>query len=180
MTVPPNVVGLCVLLAVTWSSDHFRERTYHICFALTLSLVSLIILATIDVATHKGVGYFAMFLLAAGAYIPSCLVHSWHNNNNLSENARAVTTGILVGIGNLGGILSSATFRVQYAPDYIPMLAATAASAATSLTFVLGFGLWMKKDNHRRDREQGAHIRAEDVDTDLLNDEKDVNWRWFT
>ncbi|KAL1964151.1 hypothetical protein VTN77DRAFT_7239 [Rasamsonia byssochlamydoides] len=181
MTVPPNLVGFCVLLAVTRSSDYFRERTYHICFSLTLSLTSLIILATIDVTAHKGVAYFAMFLLASGAYVPSCLFHSWHNNNNLSENARAVTTGILVGLANLGGIIGSATFRVEYAPKYIPTLAVTAACAATSIIFVLGFGLWMKHDNRRRDREQGVHIRAEDVDTGLLNDyEKDINWRWFT
>ncbi|KAJ9197639.1 hypothetical protein DTO166G4_4023 [Paecilomyces variotii] len=181
MTVPPNLVGFCVLLVVTWSSDHFRERTFHICFALLLSLIALIILSTIDVATHKGVAYFAMFLLASGAYIPSCLVHSWHNNNNLSENARAATTGILVGLGNLGGILSSATFRVEYAPKYIPTLAATAASAAACIILTLGFGLWMKWDNYRKNREQGVQLRAEDVDTHLLEDgEKSPNWRWFT
>ncbi|KAJ9294053.1 hypothetical protein DTO271G3_7181 [Paecilomyces variotii] len=122
-----------------------------------------------------------MFLLASGAYIPSCLVHSWHNNNNLSENARAATTGILVGLGNLGGILSSATFRVEYAPKYIPTLAATAASAAACIILTLGFGLWMKWDNCRKNREQGVRLRAEDVDTHLSEDgEKSPNWRWFT
>jgi putative effector of murein hydrolase LrgA (UPF0299 family) len=129
LTVPPNVVGFCVLLVVTFSSYHFRERTYHICFALTLSIIALVIPATIDVTAHKSVAYFAMFLLASGAYIPSCLVHSWHNNNNLSENARAATTGILVGLSNLGGIISTATFRTEYAPKYIPMLLATAVCA---------------------------------------------------
>ncbi|KAL1979466.1 hypothetical protein VTN96DRAFT_5725 [Rasamsonia emersonii] len=181
MTVPPNLAGFCVLLVVTKSSDYFRERTFHICFALTLSLVSLIILATTDVETNKGVAFFAMFLLASGAYIPSCLYHSWHNNNNISENSRAVTTGILVGLANLGGILGSATFRVEYAPNYIPTLAATAACAATSIMLVLGLGLWMKHDNRRRDREQGVRIRPQDVDTSLLKDhENDVNWRWFS
>lgn len=181
LTVPPNLVGFCVLLGVTYSSDHFRERTYHICFALTLSIISLVILATIDVTAHKGVAYFAMFLLASGAYIPSCLIHSWHNNNNLSENARAVTTGILVGLSNLGGIISTATFRTEYAPKYIPMLVATAVCAGTCFVVVVLWGSWMKYDNRNRDRVQGVHLRPEDVDTDLLTDnEKDVNWRWFT
>jgi hypothetical protein len=115
-TVAPNSVGFVVLLCVTKSSDYFRERTFHIVFSLCLSLIGMIILAAIDVLENKGVAYFACFLMAAGAYIPSCLVHSWHNNNNLEENSRAATTGLLVGLGNLGGIISAATFRVQYAP----------------------------------------------------------------
>ncbi|KAL2008283.1 hypothetical protein VTN00DRAFT_8265 [Thermoascus crustaceus] len=163
MTVPPNLLGFVVLLIVTWSSDHLRERTFHICFALTLSLIATIVLATIDVTQNKGVAYFCMFLLASGAYIPSCLVQSWHNNDNLSENARAATTGIL------------------YAPQYVPTLAATAASAATCIVFTLGFRLWMKTENRRRNKEQGINLKAEDVDTDMLQDgEKSPNWRWFT
>lgn len=105
-----------ILLCVTKSSDYFRERTFHIVFALIVSLVGMVILAAIDPLQSKGVAYFSCFLMAGGAYIPSCLVHSWHNNNNLEENSRAATTGLLVGLGNLGGILAAATFRVEYAP----------------------------------------------------------------
>jgi hypothetical protein len=108
-------------------------------------------------------------------------VHSWHNNNNLSENARAATTGILVGLGNLGGILSTATFRVEYGPKYVPTLAATAASAGTCIIFTLAFGIWMKLDNKKRNREQGVNLKAEDIDSNLLTDgEHSEHWRWFT
>ncbi|KAJ5948480.1 hypothetical protein N7454_001787 [Penicillium verhagenii] len=115
-TVAPNLVGAVVLLCVAKSSDFFRERTIHIVFSLALSLVGMVILAAIDVLDNKGVAYFACFLMAAGAYIPSCLVHAWHNNNNVDENSRAANTGFFVGLGNLAGILSAATFRTQYAP----------------------------------------------------------------
>lgn len=112
------MVGAVVLLAVAKSSDYFRERTFHIVFSLTLSLVGMVVLSTIDVLTNKGVAYFACFLMAAGAYIPSCLVHAWHNNNNVHENSRAANTGFFVGLGNLAGIMSAATFRTEYAPQY--------------------------------------------------------------
>lgn len=115
-TIAPNLVGAVVLLCVAKSSDYFRERTFHIVFSLTLSLIGMVILAAIDVIEHKGVAYFACFLMAAGAYIPSCLVHAWHNNNNVHENSRAANTGFFVGLGNLAGILSAATFRTEYAP----------------------------------------------------------------
>ncbi|KAM5374348.1 hypothetical protein ACJZ2D_006521 [Fusarium nematophilum] len=180
LTVPPNVAGFLILLAVTWSSDRNRERTFHIIGSLTLSLAGLLVLAIIDAQAHVGVAYFACFMLAGGAYIPSCLVHSWHNNNNLSENSRAATTGLLVGLGNLGGILSAATFRTTYAPRYAPTLIATAACNVTCIVFTLGLGLWMRKQNNRKNREQGVSLRAEDVDTNEIRDgEADPRWRFF-
>jgi len=115
-TMAPNSVGFIVLLCIAKSSDYFRERTYHIVLSLVISLVGMIILATIDVLENKGVAYFACFMMASGSYVPSCLVHSWHNNNNMDENSRAANTGFLVGLGNLAGILSAATFRKEYAP----------------------------------------------------------------
>jgi len=180
-TVAPNAVGFVVLLCVAKSSDYFRERTFHIVGSLCLSLVGLIVLATIDVLANKGVAYFACFLLAGGAYIPSCLVHSWHNNNNLNENSRAATTGLLVGLGNLGGILSAATFRTQYAPKYIPTLAATAACNVVCIVTTLGLGVWMKMENQRRDRREGARVRPEEVSTGVLGEgEASKMWRYFT
>lgn len=146
-----------------------------------ISLLGMIVLSSIDVLDNTGVAYFACFLMAAGSYTPSVLVHSWHNNNNLEENSRAATTGFLVGLGNLGGILSAGTFRVEYAPAYTPTLIATSCCNVVCIVFTLGLGLWMKRDNKRRNREQGVVIRAEDVDTDSLADgERSVQWRWFT
>ncbi|KAF1937437.1 MFS general substrate transporter [Clathrospora elynae] len=180
-TVAPNAVGFVVLLLLTYSSDFFRERTFHIVAALCLSLIGLIILATIDVLHNKGVAYFACFLLCAGAYVPSCLVHSWHNNNNLNENARAATTGLMVGLGNFGGIVSAATFRQEFAPTYRPTLYATAACNVTCICFTLWLGGWMKRENRRRDRTQGVRLRAEDVRTCELGDgEGSERWRYFT
>lgn len=180
-TVAPNATGFAVLLLVTYSSDYFRERTFHIVFSLCVSLVGLIILATIDVLHNKGGAYFACFLLASGAYIPSCLVHSWHNNNNLNENSRAATSGLLVGLGNLGGILSAATFRTEYAPKYVPTLAATAACNVTCILTTLWLGVWMKTENRRRNKIGVESVRSEDVHTGELGDgEMSERWRYFT
>lgn len=66
-TVAPNCVGVVVLLCVTRSSDFFKERTFHLVFAMSLTLTGIIILATIDVLHNKTVGYFAMFLMTSGA-----------------------------------------------------------------------------------------------------------------
>ncbi|KAL4930432.1 MFS transporter/fungal specific transcription factor domain-containing protein [Aspergillus undulatus] len=179
-TVAPNLVGAVVLLAVAKSSDIFRERSLHIIFSLIVSLVGMLILASIDVANNKAVSYFACFLLAAGAYIPTCLVHAWHNNNNTNENSRAANTGFFVGLGNLAGILSAATFRTEYAPKYIPTLVATCACNGVCIVATSFMGVWMRVENRRRDRQQGVRIRAGEIETSLLVDgERSPEWRYF-
>ncbi|KAH6999049.1 major facilitator superfamily domain-containing protein [Ilyonectria sp. MPI-CAGE-AT-0026] len=180
-TVAPNAVGFVVLLFVAKSSDHFHERTFHVFGALATSLIGMILLITIDVLKHKEVAYFACFLMASGAYIPSCLVQSWHNNNNLNENSRAATTGLLVGLGNFAGIMSAATFRTEYAPKYIPTLILTCCCNVIAMTFILILGGWMKLENRRRNKAQGVNLRAQDVDTSELPDgEKSPKFRFFT
>jgi hypothetical protein len=180
-TVAPKAVGFVVILAVARSSDYFRERTYHIVLALCISLIGMIILARINVTHHIGITYFACFLMAAGTYTPFVLVHSRDDNNNLEENSRSATTGLLIGLGNIADILSAATFRVEYAPAYRPMLITTSCCNVVCIAFTLGMGIWMKGQNKRRNAEQGVVIRAEDVDTSSLVDgEKSPNWRFFT
>lgn len=180
-TVAPNCVGFVILLITAKSSDYFRERAFHLVFALLLSLVGMIILVAIDPLTQGSVAYMACFFMAGGAYIPSVLVHSWHNNNDLEENSRAAKTGFLVGLGNLAGVLSAATFRVEYAPSYWPTLVATSCCNVCAIIAILVMKWWMVSENRRRDKAQGRRIRAEDVDTSMLVDgEKDPNWRYFT
>ncbi|KAF9895266.1 hypothetical protein FE257_000168 [Aspergillus nanangensis] len=179
-TVAPNLVGAVVLLCVAKSSDYFRERTFHIVFALSISLIGMLVLSTIDVIANKGAAYFACFLMAAGAYIPSSLVHAWHNNNNVHENSRAANTGFFVGLGNIAGVMSAATFRTEYAPKYIPTLVATCCCNAVCIVFVTGLGLWMRLENRRKDKEQGVKLRAGAVATSQLNEgEKSAQWRYF-
>ncbi|KAJ4313141.1 hypothetical protein N0V84_009566 [Fusarium piperis] len=106
--------------------------------------------------------------------------NSWRFLVCMSENSRAATTGLLVGLGNIGGILSASTFRTTYTPRYAPTLIATAACNVTCIFFTLGLGLWMRKQNNRKNQEQGVVLRAEDVDTNELRDgEDDPRWRYF-
>lgn len=180
-TVAPNAAGFVVLLIVSKSSDYCHERTFHIFGSLAISLVGMLILITVDVLGQKGVAYFACFLMAAGSYIPTCLVQSWHNNNNLNENSRAATTGLLVGLGNFAGIMSAATFRTEYAPKYTPTLILTCCCNVIAMISVLGLGCWMKMENRRRNREQGVKLRPQDVNTSELGDgEKSPSFRYFT
>lgn len=178
-TVAPYCAGTVVLLVLSFSSDHFRERSLHLATAMLITLCGFIILATVDVIQHQAVGYFACFLLTAGAFVPSCIFHAWHNNNHVSENGRAAVTGFMVGAANSGGIVSSLSFDADTAPRYLPALISGAALQGFGIALVLGLGVWYRRDNRRRDKVAGRKIRPEEVDTAALSGEyDDVGWRW--
>jgi hypothetical protein len=162
------------------SSDHFQERSTHMAFAMALTVIGYIILATVDTVAYTGVAYFACFLMTCGAFTPSVLFHSWHNNNHPSETGRAAITGFLVGVANSAGIVSSVSFAAKTAPKYFPAMYLAIALQSTGLLMVLGLGFWLRLDNKRRDQEQGIKLSPKDVPTNvLLNGHADPSWRWI-
>ena len=178
-TVAPYCVGTVVLWIIAKSSDHFRERSFHLAAALIITFVGYVILATVDANTNKGVAYFACFLLAAGAFVPSSIFHSWHTNNVTDESQRAATVGFLVGAANCAGIPSSLSFKADTAPRYMPALIVNCVFLLAGACVVIGLGTWFRLDNRRRDKEQGVRLTAGDVATqNLVGGWKDPNWRW--
>lgn len=104
---------------------------------MLITLLGFVILASVNVLEHQAIGYFACFLLTAGAFVPSCIFHAWHNNNHVSENGRAAVTGFMVGAANSGGIVSSLSFRADTAPRYLPALISGAALQTFGIAMVL-------------------------------------------
>ncbi|KAM0746363.1 MFS general substrate transporter [Meredithblackwellia eburnea MCA 4105] len=180
LTVAPNIVGaLCVIL-FTQSSDYFRERSFHITFALLVTMIGFVILGTIDVLSHKAVAYFACFLLSAGSASPSVLTSTWYNNNSPSENKRVVLTAVMVGIANSSGLISSNVFRAQDAPKYIPALSVSAAFGGATALLAFSWGMYMRYENKRRNLAQGVNHTALDVPTEILGKgHADPRFRYF-
>ncbi|PPQ82059.1 hypothetical protein CVT25_014600 [Psilocybe cyanescens] len=168
LTVAPNIVGTVALLALTFSSDYFRERSIHICVALAIGITGFVILGAIDVVKDKGVAYFACFLLTSGAFAPSVLVSTWYSNNTPSESRRAVVAAVMVAIANSAGLISTNVFRAKDEPKYIPALAISAGFGGLCLLLVASIGIYMRLENRRRNRVQNVNITAADVETEAL------------
>lgn len=71
----PALTGAVFLIAWCKSSDHFRERGFHITTSTVISLVGYILLGTVD-TTNTSVLYFAMFLCTIGVSSRSSLKFS--------------------------------------------------------------------------------------------------------
>ncbi|KAF2489162.1 putative allantoate permease [Lophium mytilinum] len=181
-TVAPNLVGCVFTLLLTYSSDWFHERTTHLCIGLTFTMVGYLMLAGMDPLKDRGASYAGTFFLSMGTYIPSCLVHSWHNNIKTDENSRAMITGVMVGFSSIGSIISAQLFREEWAPKYTQALAGTGSFQGLAIIITLALGLWMRRENRRRDREMGLETPLKPGDTpqcELIGGAKDVRFRYW-
>ncbi|KAL2680975.1 hypothetical protein Neosp_008578 [[Neocosmospora] mangrovei] len=167
-TVAPYMVSAVLLFSTAISSDYFRERTYHLLTAFTMSCVGFIIIASIDVESHIGVAYFAVFLIVGGCFTPSIVFHSWHQNNVLSEDRRAFNIAFITFFANAAGLVSSNVFTPDSAPKYIPALVTNYSFLAAAIIVTILMRLWMQRQNALRNKAQGVNWTSADVPTHLL------------
>ncbi|KAJ6556538.1 hypothetical protein DFH09DRAFT_1084629 [Mycena vulgaris] len=146
------------------ASDRLRQRSLFLVAAMTLTTIGCIILVALPI-TDIGPGYFACFLITMGAFVPTALFHSWHNNNDPSENGRAFRTGFLTFAANAGGLVSANIFLNSDAPKYTHALIISACLQVTGISIALGMRTYMALDNRRRNREQGVNWTTKDVPT---------------
>ncbi|KAF9817064.1 hypothetical protein IEO21_03646 [Rhodonia placenta] len=133
---PPWIFATIVCAVNAWSADRTGERFFHHCWPWWGVLVAYIIGAS---TTSIGARYFAMFLMAAG-YSGFALTAVWVANAIPRPPAkRSAAIGIVNGIGNIGNLISSYTWRTQWSPDYHPSMFIGIASLtfSTILAFVI-------------------------------------------
>ena len=78
MSVPPYVCGAVGLYIFAVSSDHHRERGYHIIAGLCITLVGLIVTVTVH---SNGAKYAGLCVLLFGTYVSAPLTVAWLAGN---------------------------------------------------------------------------------------------------
>lgn len=183
-TVAPNLVGVVVLLILSYFSDRTRLRWPFISLGFSFTFIGFIVYVALpnivtDASAHSA-AYFATFLMICGSAAPSVILDAWLNNNIADENKRVMLTSVGIPVSNLMGVVSSNVFLNQDAPKYIPALSLSAAMGGFGALLSVALGLWMVRDNKRRDAEQGVKLRAVDVpSSQLKNGPKSPNFRWL-
>ncbi|GBE78324.1 Uncharacterized transporter [Sparassis crispa] len=166
-TVAPNIVSAVTLWITVLSSDFFRERSIHLMTANALTFAGCLGLACLPVSSDHA-GYAMCFLISMGAFTPTCLFHTWHNNNDPNENGRAFRTGVMTFAANAGGIVSSNIFLQSDAPKYTRALIVSAAMEGCGICILICLRTYMWFDNRRRNRAQGVIWTTKDVPTAVL------------
>ncbi|PWY86932.1 putative MFS transporter [Aspergillus heteromorphus CBS 117.55] len=117
LSVPPYAAAAVVTVAVGFIADRTRQR--GIC-NIIVSLLGIAGFSLLLGAKSAGARYAGTFLGAMGIYPAIANTISWTSNNTEGVYKRGVTLGIVIGWGNLNGIVSSNIYRGKDAPQFYP------------------------------------------------------------
>ncbi|RFU25169.1 hypothetical protein B7463_g11168, partial [Scytalidium lignicola] len=157
LTIAPNISG-GLFMVVCWISDRYQQRALCAIGATIISMIGFIVLGTADLVHHTGAGYFCTFLLTFGTFTPAVIVPAWLSSNQSSLSGRATQLGLIAGLQNIGGIISSESFRSQDSPVYAPALIVSACFQGFMILSATGAYLYYRQMNRKLDSGEIAFI----------------------
>lgn len=172
LSVPPYAAAAIMTITIGWIADRTRQRGLCNIFTSILGIVGFAILIGTKTA---GARYTGVFLGAMGIYPAIANTLAWCSNNTEGVYKRGVTIGIVIGWGNLNGIVSSNIYRGKDKPNYYP---GHGVVLAYLVLFLFGGSLvqhiMLKIENRKRIRGERDHW-VEGLDrsqVDLLGDKR--------
>ncbi|KAJ6504752.1 MFS general substrate transporter [Mycena vitilis] len=115
LAAPPWIVASVVTCLTAWHADKTGERYFHIAGWWWAVMLGFIIGLSTD---SVGGRYVAMFLMACG-YAGFSMTIVWVSNVIPRPPAkRAAAIGIVNGVGNLGNLMGSYTWKAAWGPKY--------------------------------------------------------------
>ncbi|KAJ4401639.1 hypothetical protein N0V91_007811 [Didymella pomorum] len=166
MSVPPYLFGAATLYLFALSSDHRRERGYHVIGGLSIALIGLIITVLGSATTVK---YAGLCILLSGSYVPGPLTAAWLSGNTpvLGGN----------GFGNLAGVIGGQLYKHKYAPHYRLPFHVTLGFVATALLGYTAYRFTLKAVNARRKNILASKTAAE-IEEERINDTRYADRKW--
>ncbi|GAA83570.1 MFS transporter [Aspergillus luchuensis IFO 4308] len=155
LSVPPYAAAAIVTVAIGFIADRTGQR--GIC-NIAVSLLGIAGFSLLLGANSAGARYAGVFLGAMGIYPAISNTISWASNNAEGVYKRGVTLGIVIGWGNLNGVVSSNIYRGGDAPQYYP---GHGAVLAYLVLFLFGGSLvqyvLLRRENAKRRRGDRDH-----------------------
>ncbi|SPQ27094.1 93eb8585-546c-47ac-a2d5-276a84ca467d [Thermothielavioides terrestris] len=114
-SVPPYVAACLVAIAVAYLSDKTHQRGVWLAAFSCLAIVGFAILRWVE---QPNLRYMAVYFVTVGAFPGGPGFLSWAMNNSAGPAVRAVTSGYVVTLGTIGGIVATWTYVQGDAPKY--------------------------------------------------------------
>lgn len=115
LSVPPYAVAATMTVIVGWVADKTKWRGYC---NMIVSLMGCIGFAMLLATPNVHVQYAGTFLGAAGIYPTVSNTLTWASNNVEGSLKRGVMVGVVVGWGNMNGVVSSNIYIAKDKPRY--------------------------------------------------------------
>jgi sugar phosphate permease len=148
LSVPPYASAAAATVLVGWLADRTRVRGY---FNVAVSAIGAVGFAMLIASADPHIQYAGTFLGAIGIYpaIPNTL--AWVSNNTEGVYKRGVVIGIVVGTGNLSGIVSSNIFLLSDSPRFYIGKGVVLATMLCFLQFgSIAMHVLLRRENQKR------------------------------
>lgn len=117
LSVPPYAAAAVITVSIGFLADRTRQRGIT---NMAISLIGMAGYALLLGAQDPGARYAGVFLAAMGIYPCVSNTIAWCSNNTEGVYKRGVTLGVVIGWGNLNGIVASNVYRGGDAPQFYP------------------------------------------------------------
>ena len=113
--------------------------------------------------------YVAAIITVTGAFAESPPKTSWFSNNFGGQTKRAVALGLIIAIGNIGGVLGGHLYRAADAPYYIRGHAANLSLMGVLVILSLSIKYTMHRINKKRENLTPEQYRIACEDDELCD-----------
>ncbi|KAH6622546.1 major facilitator superfamily domain-containing protein [Chaetomium tenue] len=114
-SVPPYVAACLVAIAVAYGSDKTHQRGIWLAAFSCLAVIGFAILRWVE---DPNIRYMAIYFVTVGAFPGGPGFLAWSLNNAGSPTVRAVSSGYVVTLGTIGGIVATWTYTKADGPKY--------------------------------------------------------------
>ncbi|CAF1486772.1 unnamed protein product, partial [Didymodactylos carnosus] len=176
-----NDAGTACNTRFSWKQvkDVFIDWKVYFYMFIFMAIIGFIMLITLSkttmmsncISTDPTVAmYIATVIACIGTYTTVPLHCSWFTNNIDGTTKRGVATGLIVGFGNLGGVIAGQIYRDKYYPDYRISHSITLGFICVTLALVIILKILLIRENRRR-----ANLTIEQYELECSRDEP-LDW----
>ncbi|KXT14004.1 hypothetical protein AC579_8863 [Pseudocercospora musae] len=169
-SIPIFIVATVFCLLTAYLTDRLRHRYSFTLLGCIIATIGYSILLN-QSRVPTGIQYMAIFFIVTGGYMCQPVTLAWVNNCMSGHYKRSVSSAMMVGFGNAGGIVASNIFLTSEQPGfktgYGVSLGLVWVCAVACLVLLLG----VRWENGKRERGE-RDWRLEDAETrDNLGDD---------
>lgn len=178
LTVPSAVLQIFTMLGLAYSSEFFKERTFHCIFGEFWILPLLTAALTISDGGKDWARYSLITLISGYPYFHP-IVSSWISENTFDVKKRAITAATYNVIVQIGSLIGSQIYRKYDAPYYKTGNKVLISICALSLVTFVVQRQYLIILNKRKEKAWEAMSAEErhDYQNDVEAREKDGNKR---
>ena len=171
LVVPILVVAAFSTLITAYLSDRLQHRFAFAQLGYLSTFIGFVILLCQE-HVPKGARYAALYFVEAGSYVSLSLLWTILANNVSGKYKTAIATGLQIGLGNCGGIITSLIFLGEEAPLYRTGFSVMVALLATAALLMVGFMVGVGVENGKRRRgERDYRLRLPRDEVGNLGDD---------